>query len=299
MNNSNSHNSNRLYGCHVSCSGGHVNALIAAEKLAINTIQIHPCPPQKWNTAPFKAGLEDAFLERLPNSGVRKIFFHGIYLINLANPDDRAQKLAQLSLSNDLDFADRLTANGVIFHVGSLKHIESEEKAFELASGTINRIFEATKSSSNHNQANNNQSKLIMEVAAGAGTVIGQNIEQLISIYERVENKERLGFALDTQHLWASGNNLNEDLEQLLNVLGSSVGLDKLYAVHLNDSKTKFASKTDRHENLGDGTIGFEILKNVFFNKRLTDVPFILETPAMKELDLALEEVKKLHTIKN
>lgn len=279
----------RLFGCHVSISGGLINALHTAEKLAINTIQIHPCPPQKWNSSPFKPGIEDKYLEKLPDSPVKKSFFHGIYLINLANPDERAQKLAELSLSNDLDFADRLTAEGVIFHVGSLKHLESEAEAFELASATINRIFERT----------NGNSKLFMEVAAGSGTVIGQNINQLISIYEKVDNKERLGFALDTQHLWASGNNLESDLETLLNTLESASCLNKLGAVHLNDSKTNFNSRTDRHENLGDGTIGFELLLKVFNNKRLSNLPFILETPAMKDIDLAVEEVKKIHNLYN
>lgn len=277
----------RFYGCHVSISGGLINALKAAQILEINTIQIHPCPPQKWNTKPFAEGIEDEYLKLLPQSGVKKTFFHGIYLINLANPDPVKRKLAELSLTNDLEFAHRINADGVIFHVGSLKHVSEKQEGLKHAADVVNSIFDKAKG----------DVKLCLEVAAGAGSVIGHKIEELIEIYNLVDNKERLSFALDTQHLWASGNNLDSDLEELLDKLHKAVGKIKIAAVHLNDSKTEFDSKTDRHENLGDGKIGFEKLHSVLMNKRLVDIPFILETPAMKDIESAKSEVAKLHNI--
>jgi deoxyribonuclease IV len=277
----------RYFGCHVSVSGGLANALRTASLLNINTIQIHPCPPQRWNTSPFAPGIEEEYLKLLPQSGVKKVFFHGIYLINLANPDKRLTNLARLSLMHDLDLLGRLGGAGVIFHVGSMVHDPSEESSFARAAESINHILDSA----------DNGTPLLLEVAAGSGAVIGQRFEQLSKIYSLVDKQERVGFALDTQHLWASGCDIGEKLDDLLHDIETLVGIEKVKAIHLNDSKSAFGSRIDRHENIGQGTIGRDILSNFIHHPKLREIPIILETPALKSVDTMKGEVEVLRDL--
>src|SRR5262245_52157491 len=118
--------SSRLYGAHVSVSGGIANAIRNGQQLGCTAIQLHPAPPQRWNTKPFAAGIEDEFVSLRKDSEIRQVFFHGIYLINLANPDPQQAHLSKSSLLHYLDLQARIGGDGVIFHVGSMKH-QSEE----------------------------------------------------------------------------------------------------------------------------------------------------------------------------
>ena len=137
-------------------------------------------------------------------------------------------------------------------------------------------------------------SRLIMEVAAGSGSIIGDRVEELSLIYSQLERKELVGFGLDTQHMWASGYDLVNDLEGVVALVDKEMSLDKVWSIHLNDSKTACASKKDRHENIGDGLIGSHALANVFTHPKLRSIPFILETPALESLAGARSEVDKL-----
>ena len=274
-------------GCHVSSSGGLVNALRAGAALKVNTIQLHPSPPQRWNTKPFAEGYEKEFLAELPASGVKKIFFHAIYLINLANPEERMQTLSRLSLRYYLDLNARIGGAGVIFHVGSLKDEPDEEVGFTRAADAINEVMEKSPPSA----------KLILEVAAGSGKVIGDTFEDLAAIYAKVERKDNVGFGLDSQHMWASGYDLKSDLPGVIASLEKNFTLEKIWSFHLNDSKTELGSKKDRHENLGQGLIGESALRSIVNNPKLATIPFILETPDLKDEEGAKREVEKLHAL--
>lgn len=276
----------RYFGCHVSTSGGLARAIENAEALGINTIQIHACPPQRWNTKAFPVGIEGEFVAARSQSRVAKLFFHGIYLINLASLDERIYPLSQKSLIYGLDLISRMEGEGIIFHLGSNKDHDDEAVGLSRAADAINRILEQAPSG-----------RLILECAAGSGKIIGDKLEELAFVYERIKQKERVGFGLDSQHMWASGYDLREDLEGVIKQVESILGMDKVWSVHLNDSKTELGSKKDRHENIGDGLIGYEALKHFFCHPKLREIPFILETPAMATLDDAAKEVQKLHTM--
>jgi deoxyribonuclease-4 len=277
----------RYFGAHVSASGALENALINGRDLGVNTIQLHPSPPQRWNSAKNKEGTETRFNELRKDSGVEKVFFHAIYLINLANPDPQKFHLSKLSLVHHLDLMDRISGDGVIFHVGSMKDQESDDVGYAQVSQGINWILENSP----------NKARLILEVAAGSGDIIGDKLEELSRIYEGVTNKERVGFGLDSQHMWASGYNLQTDLEKIVENIDSAFGIDKVWSVHLNDSKTECCSKKDRHENLGDGLIGLEALTKFINHPKLRHIPFILETPALKDMETAKGEVERLRAI--
>jgi deoxyribonuclease-4 len=136
--------------------------------------------------------------------------------------------------------------------------------------------------------------RLIMEVAAGSGSVIGDKVEELSLIYSQLDAKERVGFGLDTQHMWASGYDFVNELENVLEEIDKAFSFDKVWSIHLNDSKTALASKTDRHENIGDGLIGGPTLEKIFMHPQLSHIPFILETPALKTVEGAGSEIEKL-----
>ena len=279
-------NSTRYFGCHVSSSGGLQNALANGKELGINTIQIHASPPQRWNSKPFPAGVEEAFLAAKPDSGVEKVFFHGVYLINLATANPSQLHLGKLSLVHCLDLLSRIGGHGVIFHVGSAKDHDDEAAGWKQAAEAITWILaEAPK-----------DARLLLEVAAGSGRVIGDQLEDLRAIFDQVPNADNLGFALDSQHMWASGYPLDERLEEVVEQVETIFGLDRVGAIHLNDSKTERGSRKDRHENLGEGLIGETPLKRLFLHPKLASIPFILETPGMKEMDTAKSEVAKLRS---
>lgn len=277
----------RYFGCHVSASGGLSAALSRGEELGVNTIQIHPSPPQRWNRKPFADGVERELLAKRESSVVKKIFFHGIYLINLANPNPEQADLSRHSLLHDLELSSRIKGDGVIFHVGSLKDEPDETVGFSRAAESVNWVLERAPT----------DAMLLLEVAAGSGAVIGDRFEELATIYEMVERKEQCGFALDTQHMWASGYNLRDELDQIVSTIDSLVGIDKVKAIHLNDSKSALGSRVDRHENLGEGTIGNETLHRVIHHPKLRTIPFILETPGLKDMEGAKSEVEKLRAI--
>ncbi len=285
----NQHWANRYWGCHVSAAGGLGNAIRNGQELGVNTIQIHASPPQRWNFAPFAAGIENEFLELVPKSGIERVFFHGIYLINLASLDEAVYSRSRTSLIHALELMARISGNGVIFHLGSMKDHSDEKIGYRRAADAINVVLEKSK----------NEAKLLLEVAAGSGKVIGDRMEELAEIYELVENKERVAFALDSQHLWASGYDLRTDLDGVVAQAEQILTLEKIEAFHLNDSKTKLGSRVDRHENLGDGELGMEAIKKLVLHPKLAHIPFILETPHLKEMEAAKKEVQTLRSIVN
>lgn len=274
----------RYFGAHVSAAGGLKNAVGAAVELGINTIQVHPSPPQRWNTTPFAPGVEDPFNEAREGTCLEKVFFHAIYLINMATPDNQKFQSAKTSLINYLDFNARIGGAGVIFHVGSMKDQEDEAVGYDRVVSGLNYVMEKAP----------DNARLILEVAAGAGAVIGDKVEELAMIYSQLERKENVGFGLDTQHMWASGYDFQNKLEEVIDNVETVLGLDKVWSIHLNDSKTALESRKDRHENIGDGLIGADALKNVFTHKKLAHIPFILETPALESLEGAQSEIEKL-----
>ncbi|MFN4897116.1 MAG: deoxyribonuclease IV [Pseudomonadota bacterium] len=271
-------------GAHVSCAGGLANAARAAIQLDINTIQIHPSPPQRWNSQPFAPGVEDEFNSLRKDSCLEKVFFHAIYLINMATPDAQKFHLAKTSLLNYLDLCARINGAGVIFHVGSMKDQPNEDEGYDRVVSGLNWILERAPKNA----------RLIMEVAAGSGSIIGDQVEELALIYSQLERKDLVGFGLDTQHMWASGYDLVNDLDGVVKLIDKEMSLDKVWSIHLNDSKTECGSKKDRHENIGDGLIGSSALAKVVTHPKLQGIPFILETPALESLEGARSEVDKV-----
>ncbi len=275
----------RKLGAFISTAGGLYKAIERGEKFKINTIMIHPSAPQRWNTRPFQKDEIEKFNKYYKKAKfVKYIFFHGIYLINLANPDKQKFHLSKMSLLNYLDLASQTNTEAVIFHIGSFKDQKDENVGFERIIYGLNWILDHAE----------NDSILSLEVAAGSGKVVGSKLEDLARIYEGVKNKKRVNFCLDTAHMFASGYDIVNDLDSVIKKIDKYLSLDKISAIHFNDSKTEFNSKKDRHENIGEGFIGEEAMKAILNHKDLKKIPFIMETPALKDEKTARKEIKKL-----
>jgi len=285
----------RYFGAHVSSAGVLENAIKAGTELNINSIQIHPTAPQRWLTKPIDIENIEKLVSSQLDSPVKLIFAHGIYLANLAHSDKQKFHLGKLATVEYLNFmhsidiiAKRLNsdllAGGVVIHVGSALHYPTKREALKRASYGINWIL-----------GNSNGGDLILESAAGAGKVIGSELEDLTWLIENTEQQDRVHIGLDTQHMFASGYDWRNP-EKVIQQLENTIDIKDIKIMHLNDSKTEFNSKKDRHENLGDGNIGETALRSLAQDSRLSHIPLILETPCLKKIETARIDVEKLRT---
>ena len=206
------------------------------------------------------------------NFDFNNIVCHAPYIINLANKSDLDKWNFSINfLINELKRCEKLGVNKIVLHPGSSVGITQEEG--------IANIIDALKIILNHDINVN----ILLETMAGKGNECGRNIDQIKEIIDNV-NSDRLKVCIDTCHINDAGYNVSE-FDKYLDEFDQKIGIDKVYCVHLNDSKNELGSHKDRHENVGFGTIGFDALYSVLTNKRLKNIPFILETPYLSVTD--------------
>jgi len=278
-------------GCYVSSAGGLYKIIEKAKFLGIHTVMTHPSPPQRWNSKPFEDTIAEQFNTEISKLEYKlNVFFHGIYLINLASLDKKNYHLSKLSILHHLRLLIQINGVGVVFHPGSFKDTINEDEGFKQISAGINWIF------SNLDLEPISENILLLECSAGSGRVVGSKFEDLAKIYEGVDDKFKkyVGFCLDTQHMFASGYDIVNGLEDVLSKADSYLGFNKINLIHLNDSKTELGSNKDRHENLGDGLIGNKALQNFVNHELIKDKFIVMETPALESLEGAKQEIEKL-----
>ena len=285
----------RFLGAHVSVAGGLKNLIANADKLKINTVQIHPSAPQRWITKEIDtAKIEELIKVQKQDPNVKLIFAHAIYLINLANPDKQKFHLSKVAIVEYLKFMHYLNSvapkfnsdlrvGGVVVHPGSAKHTNSDKEAIKQVQKGLNWILEQTT-----------KGTILLETTAGAGQIIGDTLQELSQLRENSIDSTRIKFCLDTQHMWASGYDFQNNLNGIVEELETHLGIDNIKLIHLNDSATELGSHKDRHANLGDGLIGLEALANFINHPKLKHIPVVLETPGLKEEATAILEVEKL-----
>jgi apurinic endonuclease APN1 len=195
-------------------------------------------------------------------------FFHGVYLVNLASPSKDYLQASINSLIHYQKIAGEIDAVGTIFHLGSSKNSQTPEITSQIVAA-LNYILDSSPKST----------RLIIENAAGQGDTVGKSFDEFSSIIERIGDKSKIGFCLDTQHLFASGILLSQALDKF----DKKVGLKHLASIHVNDSKTEFGSKVDRHENLFQGKIPRSELSALLNDTRLKHIPLIMEVPGSGE----------------
>ncbi len=261
-----------IIGAHVSAAGGVSKAIDRALEINAEAMQIFVSGPQSYRFTPLADDEVERFNAKYADSGLHGLFFHAIYLMNLASQDGQKNHLAKQSLVDYLTTLNRLHGTGVVTHIGTSTGT-TYEQAIETIQKSINWVLSKTPV----------ETTLILEVTAGAGNTIGSKYEHLRDIRSGLTDLDRIGTCWDTQHTFASGYDIVHDLEGVLKNYDELVGIDTLKVIHCNDSKTTFDSKKDRHENIGQGEIGLEVFRNLVNNDRLRTLPFILEVPGEDE----------------
>ncbi|MBW3538447.1 deoxyribonuclease IV [Candidatus Parcubacteria bacterium] len=260
-----------IYGLHISTAGDLVGTPKRARDMGAEVMQIFAGSPRTWRPSVYDDAQTAAFRQACREAGIQRTFIHMIYLVSYGTPDDALRGKSITALSQMLATADQLGAAGVVTHLGSHKGLGLEQALQRLAAA----LQEALEASSN--------SWLILENSAGAGGNIGNCLEELAMIIEAMDHHPRLKVCLDTAHLLASGYEIRSagGMDRLITDFERLIGLDRLSALHLNDSKADLGAKVDRHENIGDGYIGRDGFKVIINHPKLKDVPGMLEVPGL------------------
>ncbi len=256
-------------GAHVSSSGSFDLAVDRAVEIGAEAIQTFASPPQTWVKKKFKPGEADLYRQKSAESEVRPTVLHGIYLVNLATADPAHLEKGIDSLRTYLEVAHNVGAMGVIFHVGSHKGLGFEEQLEQICRSMVQALDGTPE-----------DTWLIMETSAGSGNNIGSRFSQLGMMIRDV-GSERLKVCVDTAHVYASGYDIktHDGLERAMEEFEREVGLERLVAVHANDSKVGLGVGVDRHENIGEGTLGIEGFENIMAHAAFAEIPFFLEVP--------------------
>lgn len=259
-------------GGHVSISGGLERAFERGSDISAECLQIFVAAPQQWRSANHSDESVDKYHQARHRSGLDPILLHALYLINLASPDPALRQKSADALVSQLSWADRLGAMGVVVHVGSSMGDPIDE-GIERAAGAIADVLERAPGSA----------PLLLETTAGGKNSVGGRFEHLSALIDRLDRSPRLRVCLDTCHIFAAGYPCltPADLDQTLGEFDRVLGLDRLTALHLNDSKDAFGSHRDRHENIGDGQIGLDGFRAVVNHPSLRHVPGFLEVPGL------------------
>ena len=262
-------------GAHMSTAGGLDKAIDRGVEIGCEAIQIFGSAPQAWAYRPPPAEVTAAFREKAREQDIGPVFFHGIYLVNLGSADPDLVGKGIESLINYMHLAAEIDAGGVIFHPGSHKGA-GYESIVERVIAAIEQVLENSPEGP----------YLTLENTAGMGQHIGAKLEELGRIIRGVDeaHRHRLRICLDTQHSYAAGYDVatRDGLEAMMAEFDETIGLDRLAAVHANDSKYVLGAGVDRHENIGQGYIGLEGFENIIANPAFKDVPFFLEVPGLE-----------------
>ena len=260
-------------GAHVSTSGGVDKGIDRALDLGAECIQVFSGAPQAWKRKTYKKEEVADYKKKVAGTGIAPAFIHGLYLMNFAsqNPDQLAKSYE--AIVAEMQAASLIGARGVIFHLGSHKGAGYESCVNQVID-YCQRILEATS----------DDAWLILENAAGQGGAVGSKFSELGRI-ARESGSNRVKVCLDTQHTFAAGYDLKTPagLEEAMAEFDAEIGLERLVAVHANDSKIPLGGGVDRHANIGEGHIGRDGFVNIMSHATFADVPFLLEVPGFED----------------
>ena len=274
-----------LFGGHV--GGGVKAAPERAEAIGANALQLFVQSPRAWRFPNHDPDVLASFPDRARKAGMKATLVHAIYLCNFASPDDEIYEKSVSTLRSTVDAACAIDADGVVFHVGS--HLGSGfEAGLERAAPAIKQVLERCSDTT----------WLLIENSAGTGGTIGRSLEELATLVDRLGRHPRLGVCLDSCHLWASGYDVTDPaaVDSLLDEFDELIGLDRLRALHVNDSATPLGSNRDRHANMKEGLIG-ERLSVFLANARFQDLPAVVETEGQHGKGADEHEIRKLREL--
>ena len=274
-------------GCHLSASKGYLAMAKQAVSIGANTFQFFTRNPRGGKAKEINEDDVKAFLEYSKEHGINKILAHAPYTLNACSADSGIREFAKNTMADDLKRMEYTPGNYYNFHPGS--HVgQGVEVGIDFIAEMLNEILTKEQTTT-----------VLLETMSGKGSEVGRNFEELKAIIDKVKLKDKLGVCLDTCHIWDGGYDVVNNFDGVLDEFDKIIGLEKLKAIHLNDSKNDLASHKDRHEKIGEGKIGLETISKIINNDRIKNLPFYLETP--NEIDGYEREIEllKKRRIKN
>lgn len=258
-----------LLGAHVSIQGGVHTAPPRGQAIGATAIQVFTKTPNQWREPTIPPEVAAAFRAALASSGIHEVVSHDSYLINLASPDKELSERSTTSFKNELRRCSQLGIPGVVSHPGN--YIDDRAPGIERNAARITEALRAVPGSV----------MVYLETTAGTGTSLGATFEELASLRGLVsaDVRDRVGFCADTCHLYSAGYDLVGDYDGVWAAWDKVIGLKHLRCLHLNDSRTPFDSRRDRHELIAEGSLGPEPFRRIMTDRRFAGIPKLLETP--------------------
>ncbi|MBU3175539.1 deoxyribonuclease IV [Clostridium estertheticum] len=270
-------------GCHLSVSKGYKAMGEDALSIGANTFQFFTRNPRGSKAKDIDPNDVVALLEILKENKFATILAHAPYTLNACSADAKTRDFAVMIMEDDLKRMEFFPNSFYNFHPGS--HVkQGTQIGIEYIINMLNSILKPEQTTT-----------VLLETMAGKGTEIGRTFEELKQILDGVTLHEKMGVCLDTCHVYDAGYDIVNNLDGVINEFDKIIGLDKLYAIHLNDSKNPFESHKDRHETIGEGSIGIEAITRIINHPKLRHLPFYLETP--NELEGHAKEIKRLREV--
>ena len=274
-------------GAHVSTSGGVDKAPANGINIGCEAIQIFTKNQRQWKSKPLLKSKIENYQNEFSKSKIRMAVSHDSYLINLGSPKEDKLMQSREAFWDEIERCQQLEIPYLIFHPGS--HVGSGEKAgLRMIAESLNEALSKEKGY---------KTQLLLETTAGQGTNLGYTFEQLAEIISWIKEKDRVGICVDSCHIFAAGYEIRtrKKYQSTMKHLDEVIGLKKVKAFHLNDSKTELGSRVDRHEHIGKGHLGLEAFRMVVNDERFLGLPIVLETPGDEEdYRRNLQTLKKL-----
>ncbi len=257
-------------GAHFSIAKGFHDAVYQASSYGCNALQMFTKNATTWKERTVTRTEQERFEQAKTDTGIQSIATHTSYLINLASPDPKKHAMSYDALKQELIRSSALKIPFCVLHPGA--HMDNGiDTGLLRISKTINRLFSETEEAT---------PRLLLETTAGQGTGLGHTLEQLADIIDKIEQKERIGICLDTCHIFAAGYDIRtqETYARTMDHFESILGLDRLFVIHINDSKKGLGSRVDRHTHIGKGALGVDVFRHILNDERLFHAPKLLET---------------------
>lgn len=268
-------------GCHLSATKGFAAMGKDAVKIGANTFAFFTRNPRGGKAKEIDPEDVKALLAIMEKEGFGKLVAHAPYTLNPCSATEKTREFAKMAMTDDLARMEYLPGNYYNFHPGS--HVgQGTEKGIEMIADLLNEVMKPEQTTT-----------VLLETMAGKGSEVGGTFEEIAAIIDKVELKDKIGVCLDTCHVSDGGYDITNDLEGVLAEFDRIIGLEKLKALHINDSKNPLGAKKDRHACIGDGYLGTETIVKVLSHPKLVGLPCILETP-QEDLDGYGREIEML-----
>jgi deoxyribonuclease-4 len=278
-----------LLGAHMSIAGGVGNALLDGKKVDCDAIQIFTKSSRQWASKPYTKEEIEQFQINWKETGIGSVVAHDSYLLNLGSPDAALRHRSVAAFVDELERCEVLGVTNLIAHPGA--HVGAgEAEGIKTIARSLDEI---------HTACPGYTTKVTLEITAGQGSNLGYRFEQIGAIMDATKQNDRLRVCFDTEHAFAAGYDLRtkDGYERTFGEFDEAIGLDRLAAFHLNDSKKEFHSRVDRHEHIGKGFIGVEAFRLLMNDKRFWGLPMCLETPKGADLKEDRENLTLLRSL--